>query len=308
MRRASHPAQVDDDGLAALLLAQGGVVRRDQLRRAGVPASRLGPGRDWAQVRTGAWAPVSGATSPARRAILAVAAERLVSGVDLVGAGTQAALAHGLPVLGRGDRVQVVERKPVRPRHHGGSREVHPDDVVLVGGVPFTSLARTGIDVARRGLPAGLVTLDAVLRRDVEREQLREVLGRSRRWPGRLVAAQAVDLADARSESALESLGRARCHEHGLPLPDLQVLIGDVDGPFARVDQCWEQYRTVAEADGAVKYTEPGALFAEKQREDRMRDCGWEVVRYTWDEALRRSDEVVGRMLRAFARGARRAA
>jgi len=43
-------------------------------------------------------------------------------------------------------------------------------------------------------------------------------------------------------------------------------------------------------------------------REDRLRDTGFEVIRYTWDEALRRPERLAARVRAAFARAARRAA
>ena len=84
------------------------------------------------------------------------------------------------------------------------------------------------------------------------------------------------------------------------------MVLWDEDGPFARVDQYWKEYRTVAEADGALKYRTPADLFEEKRREDRMRDLGEEVVRYTWEEAFRRPQLLAARMRRAFVRSARR--
>jgi very-short-patch-repair endonuclease len=97
-------------------------------------------------------------------------------------------------------------------------------------------------------------------------------------------------------------------HEHGLRPPALQVVIADADGPFARVDHYWEECRTVGEADGAVKYTSPAALFEEKQREDRLRDLGLSVVRYTWREMYEHPVLVMARFERAFARARRSAA
>ncbi len=55
-----------------------------------------------------------------------------------------------------------------------------------------------------------------------------------------------------------------------------------------------------------MKYTAPADLFAEERREDRLRDAGREVVRYTWDDALRRPDALAARVRRAFLRAARR--
>lgn len=301
--------------LRQLACAQGGVVSRKQAANAGVPASQLGtPFRPRELVRIGPDAYVDveelSSLSRTRRLALQVAAARLRSDVDFVAVGATAALIHDLPLLGPTPiRLQLAERREARPVHHGQSRTIDDDDVVTVHGVPLSSLARTAVDVARRRpFAAGVVSADAVLARGVPRVRLQEVLERSKRWPGLAIATRVVEFADGRSESPLESLGRVRFFEHGLPPPELQVVLSGLGGEPARVDQYWGQYRTVAEADGAAKYVDRVALFEEKQREDRMRDAGFEVVRYTWDEALGRPAVIVGRLVRAFRRGTRRAA
>lgn len=175
-------------------------------------------------------------------------------------------------------------------------------------GVPVTAIGRTAVDIARAGgFAAGVVTLDAALRGGASAEDVETALTNVARWPGAVAARTAVSFADVRSESALESLGRARFEEAGLPTPDLQVVLGG-DDVIGRVDQYWASHRTVAEADGALTYATANDLFVEKRREDRLRDAGFEVVRYTWDEVLRTPELVVARVLRAFARSARRAA
>jgi hypothetical protein len=61
----------------------------------------------------------------------------------------------------------------------------------------------------------------------------------------------------------------------------------------------------VGEADGAGKYDEPGALFAEKQREDWLRDAHpVEVVRWVPVEMRSTAGRagVAGRFARAEAR------
>lgn len=299
------------DELLRLLDDQNGVVTWKQARAAGHPerALRAGHGGGLTRVQRGVYAATAAyALAPHAHA---VAAARLLSRVDLVGVAATAAVIAGLPLLGRPpDRPELAERREERPRHHGRSRVVRPDECVTGNAVPITVPARTAVDVARvRGFRAGLVTADAVLARGGTREQLSEVLDRSVRWPGLAVARRVVEHADGRSETALESLGRARFIEHGLPPCDLQVVLGDADGPIGRVDHYWPEHGTVAEGDGALKYTDATALFEEKRREDRLREAGFEVVRYTWDEALRHPEMVVARILRAFARhAARRAA
>lgn len=286
---------------------------RAQLRELRVSGRRLGTvtaPRELVRLRQGVYvdANLYSAADVARRTALAVAAERLRTRADLVAVGRTSALVQGLPVLGASPRLQLVERKQVRPDHHGRSRLVVEADVDEVHGVPVTGLARTATDVARTGFAAGVITADAALRRGLERDELELAVDLSRRWPGRLTALAVAEFADRRAESALESLGRARFHEHDLPPSELQVWIADADGPFARVDHCWDEHRTIAEADGALKYDAPAVLFEEKQREDRLREAGFEVVRYTWDEILRRPEVVVARLHRAFARADRRAA
>lgn len=294
-----------------LLREQGGVVTRQQAVDAKVPARQLRPGGRLLRVRQGVYAQRSAyeTAEPHERVVLQVAAARLISDVDLIAAARTAALAQGLPVLGKADALELVERKGLRPLHHGSSTTLTTGDVVDVLGIPVTHPARTAVDVARRhGFAAGIVTADAVLAREVPREELRAAAEACRGWSGSQTAQRVTELADPLAETPLESLGRARFVEHGLPPCQLQVVLGDTDGPIGRVDHYWAAHRTVAEGDGALKYAAPGALFAEKRREDRLREAGFEVVRYTWDEVLRTPDVVVARVLAAFARAAARQA
>lgn len=297
--------------LEELLRKQGGVITHQQALDAKVSARRLRRNGDLIRMRQGVYAERARYEAGPRdeRALIEVAAARLTSEVDLVGAARTAALAHGLPILGVPRGVDLVERKSLRPRHHGNSCELGRSDVVELAGIPVTSLARTAVDVARRhGFAAGVVTADAVLAREVSREELLATVDACRRWSGSRAARRAAEFADPLAETALESLGRARFEEHGLPPCALQVVLGDAYGPIGRVDHYWAAHRTIAEGDGALKYKVTGDLFAEKRREDRLREAGFEVVRYTWDEVLRTPEVVVARVRAAFVRAAARRA
>ena len=61
----------------------------------------------------------------------------------------------------------------------------------------------------------------------------------------------------------------------------------------------------IGEADGLGKYDAPHVLRAEKLREDRLRDAGFEVVRCTWAEALHEPERLAVRVRAAFHRSAR---
>jgi hypothetical protein len=107
-----------------------------------------------------------------------------------------------------------------------------------------------------------------------------------------------------------ESVSRVRLHQDGLPAPEPQQDIYDEDGRLvARVDFFWEEQRTIGEFDGKIKYgrlLKPGqsiedVVFAEKVREDALRDLGWQIVRWLWAD-LYRPGVIRDRVLRAFAR------
>lgn len=295
--------------LPELLATQAGVVTRAQALACGLSERRLRAQDPLVRLRQGVYAEarLAAAGGPARVA-LDVAAARLTTGVDLVAVAGTAALLHDLPLLGpRPEPPQLSERREVRPLHHGHSVLLPDEHLALTHGVPVTIPARTAVDVARRrGFRAGVVAADAALRAGTSVEDLAAVADLSRSWPGARHATRAVAFADGRSESALESLGRVLFDEQGLPSPVPQVVLGDGSGPIARVDHYWEEHRTVAEADGALKYATPADLYAEKLREDRLRDAGFEVVRYTWVEVWRCPEVVAARIRAAFLRAASR--
>lgn len=98
-------------------------------------------------------------------------------------------------------------------------------------------------------------------------------------------------LADARAESAGESLSRVVIHQLGFELPEPQVEIRDAAGQLiARVDGLWKQTGLVGEFDGLQKYsgtfagsTPPSEIVvAEKRREDALRRAGHDVARWIW--------------------------
>eukprot|EP01133_Synstelium_polycarpum_P023697 gene23696-28400_t len=98
-------------------------------------------------------------------------------------------------------------------------------------------------------------------------------------------------------DSRIESVGESRSlalflHEH-LPLPEPQVDIHDARGFAGRVDFLWREQRTIGDPEDA--------LWNEKLREDRLRDAGWEVARWTWAD-LSTPSLVASRILAAFAR------
>ncbi len=119
-------------------------------------------------------------------------------------------------------------------------------------GFRVTDVARTVVDVGRElGPAAGLVTADAALHDGLTTPtQLAEALAECRGWPGMRSSRRALDLADGRAESPLESLSRFALSGH-VPAPELQSSIHDLGGRFlGRVDMLWSDVGVAGEADG----------------------------------------------------------
>lgn len=155
-------------------------------------------------------------------------------------------------------------------------------------GVRLTSAARTVVDLARAGtLAEGVVVADSALRRgQVSKGELEAMLHDCARWPGIGRAGQVLKLADPKAESVLESVSRVSMHEQHLPAPRTQVVLCSEHGePCGRVDFFWEESGVIGEADGVGKYdaargrSTRDIVRAEKRREERLADLGYEIVR-----------------------------
>jgi very-short-patch-repair endonuclease len=114
-----------------------------------------------------------------------------------------------------------------------------------------------------------------------------------------------VEFADGLAESVLESIARVAFRECGLPMPELQVEIGD-DEFIGRVDFLWKKYRTVVEVDGLGKYSDPQRAIAQLRRDRRLREAGYEVLHFEWRDITEHPERVAAAIRAAFARGSRR--
>ena len=178
-------------------------------------------------------------------------------------------------------------------------------------GVRVTSVARTVVDLAR-DLPLldAVVLIDGAMRRlGLTGAAASDVLSRCSRWDGSVNARAALDLADPRAESVLESVSRFELVRAGLA-PEPQCWLLGPEGVAVRVDFLWWDQRTVGESDGLAKYVKHGSssyldpLQLEKLRQERLEAWGLEVVRWTSREIHTEPAAVVARVRRGFARSA----
>lgn len=240
----------------------------------------------------------------------------------LRGLGTPAVLSHNTAVIASGLRHHGLTGDDVHVTHEPGAGSSRREagvthhlaslpgrDQRVAEGLAMTTDARTTLDVARcQSEAAALVVADHALARGTTRQQLQQALFATSDQPGSRRAGRVVSMADGRSESVGETIGRLALHGIGLAPNELQVSVLTDLGSF-RADYGWPGWRLLGEFDGRIKHgrlLRPGEsasdiLIKERQRELAIERAGWIVVRFTWadvhDHALLRT-----RMQEAIAR------
>jgi Protein of unknown function (DUF559) len=246
-----------------------------------------------------------------RERALAVAAAVAMAGPDAAASHEDAALLQRIDLFGRPSPALIsVSRPGGHDRLLRGSPTVRiratslpPGHVNRRGSVPVTSVARTVVDLARTtSFRAGVVVADSALyRHKTTKAELANVIESCNHWPGNERARRVLAFSTDLAESPFESVARVAFDEAGLPKPELQVWVGD-ERPIARVDFLWREYRTIAEADGALKYADPDRARQQLQRDAELRDAGFEVVHFSWRELMVNPAQVIERITAAFAR------
>lgn len=309
--------------LRQLAAEQGGVFTRRQAFECGYSnddVRHLLGAKEWTRVRRGVYAesrtlesltPTAEHLVRTHAVVLAVARRAIVSH-------TSAALVHGLPDWGLDLSLVHVSRGgrgggriEAGVHHHRGI--ANPDHVVVRRGLQLSSAARAVVETATISrLEAGVVLADAGLAQELfTLPELLDTFDSLRSLPGSVRAGLALSLARVGAESPGETRLRLLMRRERLPEPELQVPIYDGLGRLVgRVDFLFRAQRTIVEFDGMMKYgldeADPSAALArEKEREDKLRELGYEVVRITWAD-LARPAEVARRIRAAFARAASR--
>jgi hypothetical protein len=245
---------------------------------------------------------------------LLLAAAVAGAGPDAIASHQAAAALHGLQLL---HQAQLDAIDVARPPEAKGSRTGRPglrlhvaaipaEHRTVVSGIPVTTVARTVVDVARTTpLRDGVVTADSALHgKWTTKGELYAIIEACPRWPGIGRARQVVDFSDGLAESAFESIARVAFHDAGLPPPQLQAQVGGDGQVIARVDFYWPAHSTIAEADGAAKYQDPGVARRQLQRDAELRAAGFQVVHFNWQEFQINPDQVVQAIKDAFAQAA----
>lgn len=284
-----------DRRIAEVAAGQHGVVAGWQLHSIGIGHRAIGErvaDRRLRRVHRGVYA--HGQTPITRRAwwmaaVLTVGREAVLSHHD-------AAAALDLREPHNGD---AHVSTPLRRRSRRGvivhqAALLRPDDFSVIDAIPVTSVPRTLLDMA--------TVLDArALRRMWERAEELQALdvmavralvvrANGHRGLGALCRLLRYDpSAAARAESELERLFLELLREAGLPLPQVNVLVGGF-----LVDAYWPEARLVVELDGYEFHSDRDAFERDHEKRVALRRSGLTVVEFTYRQAVDRPAWVVG--------------
>lgn len=288
--RRRHGRAVDP-ALSIPLHRYAGVFATADALAAGIDRNSIGPRLrtgEWHRLRYGVY--TTGATWRAHEAtgsthrLECAAVLRRLGRETAVISGTSAARLHGLIVPRTAPEVvALTDPDQFRTgRAYAVSQAMLPAvDVVDIGGLPTTSLARTLADVGREWELADTVVAmdDALSDGRLTLDDLRAATLAQTHWRNCGRAARAVSLSRVGAHSAHETLSRLGLVAAGLPEPLLQQAVYVGTRLVAVLDMLLEGQRVFAECDGFVKLAEPWGdqtpaqkLWAEKQRQDTLLD------------------------------------
>lgn len=282
-----------DSRLAAIAVGQGGAFSIHDAARVGVSGSdltRLVRGGIVRRVRRGAYVVAADyvVADPPERYRMRVRAV-LASRPDGERASHQSALAlFGAP-LWDVDLTTVHVAGPVRRVRRSGALALHPAGArpafVLDGWRCETLPVALAQLAAGAGIAPGLIAMDWAVHNELcALEAIAEAvaaLGPIGAGHARIAAS----LIDEVCESVGETRMRLALVDLGIPFRS-QVEIRDAGGLVGRVDFLVDEW-LVVEFDGLGKYAGPDGhrvRSAEKVREARLADAGYEVVRIIWSD------------------------
>ena len=198
--------------------------------------------------------------------------------------GLTAAWLHGLDVEPC-DPIEVTIPEPSGSSRVAGASvrraALAAGDIVLRHRLPATPALRTAVDLGGRNpLKEAVVAVDLFLHAElVSLDELRShVAGHPGAWGiGRL--RRVVDLAEPKSESAMESRLRLVIVMAGLPKPEVQIDVRDDRGHFlGRPDLLYPRHRLAIEYDGG---THRDRMVEDNRRQNGLVGAGYRLLRFT---------------------------
>jgi very-short-patch-repair endonuclease len=213
---------------------------------------------------------------------LTAVAKRLPAGAAF--SGHTAAWLHGLDVLPC-NPIEITIPEPMGSGGRTGASvrraALAAEEIVLRRDLPTTSALRTVADLAGRDpLAEGVVAADLFLHaRLVSIAELHTYVADHPRAKGIARLRRAIQLAEPKAESAMETRLRMLLVLAGLPRPEVQVSIQDDQGRFVgRPDLLYRLQRLAIEYDGA---NHRDRLVDDNRRQNRLISVGLRLLRFT---------------------------
>lgn len=162
----------------------------------------------------------------------------------------------------------------------GGKRDLSPDDIIHVHGVPVTKPLRTAMDLGcKLSRRDALAALDAFMRAfGITHAEMRAMLRRYFRRRGAIQLRTLIPIADPRAESPGESWTRLEIIDAGLPVPELQWWVYVGGAPTFRLDLAYPRHKIMVEYDGQEFHTSDEQRERDHDRRKWLRDHGWTVI------------------------------
>jgi hypothetical protein len=219
--------------------------------------------------------------------------------------GPGAVLSHRSAAAAWGVRPSSRSRVDVTTARAGGRGHVaidahqsrlDPKDVTTLDGLPITTVARTALDLAEV-VPQRHVERFLVAAEQQRLFDLHAFLDVLYRHPGRhgqsalraALAAYAPEQARSKSEMELVALDLVRAH--GLPMPQVNVLVEGFE-----VDLYWPVQRVAVELDSRRYHLTTAAFEADHVRRLELTARGYTATGLTWDQLVGRPDWVASRL------------
>lgn len=227
----------------------------------------------------------------------------LASGIsDAVASHRTAARVHGIEIPPGAFPEQVtVQRHHRRVRRRElvfHARTMDIGDVIVIGGVPVTSPARTLVDLAGslNSLPAVWAIDDALRRGLTDRRAIARSCESRPGAPGEARARDHIRQADGKAESILETAGRLALVDAGLRLPVAQYRVDDGAGFVAFLDGAYPDDKVGLEFDGHEPHSRPEAIFRDRRRQNSLMRLGWTILRFTWWDVMYGTEHYVAQV------------
>jgi hypothetical protein len=228
-----------------------------------------------------------------------------------------AGILHGLPLPSVFDRSPIHVLAPpgmTRARSEGvvGHESSTPFTVGLHDGLPVVDAPLAWCQLASMLDREDLVACGDAIVSDVPQRAGRrpalasidDLRASVLRWGTRRGASalrRAIELVRTGVDSRPETLTRLLIVSAGLPEPEIATPVRLLDGRIVHPDLAYPALRIAFEYEGDEHRGNVRRWRSDIRRREDLEDCGWRVVRITWDDLTTERDAFIARVRRLVA-------